>query len=78
LADEDDDGDPGRKADDDGIGNVLDHGSQAREPKYQQDHSRHQRGDLQAGDAVLRRDDREYGNECAGGAGNLNASASEN
>ena len=73
LPDPDDDGDAGREADDDGARDELDHAAEPRESHDQQDETGHDRGGLQARDAVLRGDAGEHGDEGAGGPGDLHA-----
>ncbi len=60
-----------------GLGNELDHAAEAREAHDEQDQPRHHGGGLQSGDAVLRGDAGEHGDEGAGGAGDLHAGAAE-
>ncbi len=77
LTHEDDHGDACRETDDDGIGDVLDHRAQPREPEHHQDDAGHQRGDLQSGDAVLGGNDGQHRDKCPRGPGNLNAGTAE-
>ena len=60
-----------------GLGNELDHAAEPRESHDQQDETGHERGGLQAGDAVLRGDAGEHGDEGAGGPRDLHARAAK-
>ncbi len=73
----DDDRDARRESGDDRARNELDDAAELREPHHQQHAAGHERGDLQAANAVLCGDAGEHGDECAGGPGNLHARAAE-
>ena len=77
LAHEDDDGNAGREADDDGVRDEADDAAELQESHREQHHAGHQRRGLQSRDAVLRRDAGEHRDEGAGRAGNLHARAAE-
>ncbi len=77
LTHEDDDADARGETDDDRGRDELDDRAQARQAHQYQDRTRHERGDLQAGDAVLRGDARQDGDEGACRAGDLHAGAAE-
>jgi len=77
LAYPDDHADPGGKAGDDRRRDVAHHRAQARDPEQHQDAAGHERGQLQAGDAVLAGDAGQDHDEGAGGAGDLQAAAAE-
>ena len=77
LADENDHPDARREAGDHGFGDEFDNAAQPGKPKRQENHAGHEGGDLQTGDAVLRGDDGQDGNESAGGARYLQARTAE-
>ena len=77
LTDEDDHAYTGREAHDHRRRYELNHAAHARDTHQQQHRAGHQRRDLQAGDAVLRRDAGEDGNERAGRAGDLQACSAQ-
>ena len=73
LAHPDDHRDAGRETNDDRAGNEADYAAEPRDPEYQQDDTGHERGSLQAGDAVLRGDAGQHRDERAGGSRDLHA-----
>jgi hypothetical protein len=77
LGDGDKDGDAGGEADNERIGQILDDRAQAAHPHQHQQPARHQRGDGQAGHAVLLHNPVHDHNEGAGGAADLHAAAAE-
>ncbi len=77
LTDENDDADARGETDDYRVRDVFNDRAQAGETERDEDHARHQRGDLQTRNPVLRRDDGQYGDECAGRARNLHPRSAE-
>jgi hypothetical protein len=77
LADENNDANAGGEADDHRVGYVFDHRSETRRAQAQQHHTRHQRRQLQAGDAMLGGDDRQHRDEGAGRSGDLQPGTAE-
>ena len=70
--------DTGRETHDDRIGNVLDDRAQPRDTEQEQHQAGHQRGNLQAVDAMIRRDAGEDGDEGAGRARDLQPGPAQN
>ena len=77
LGREDGHGDTARKSHDDGIGDILDDGSQPQEAEHDEEGTGHERGDGQSLDAVLLDDAVDDDDERSCGAADLDAAASE-
>ena len=73
----DDDADPGREANNDGVGDELHQAAQLGHAHDHQDHPGHQGGDLQPIEPVLRRNAGQDDDEGAGRTRNLQAAATE-
>ena len=77
LTDKNDHADAGRKSHNHGHRNELDDAAHARRAHQHEDDAGHEGCYLKTADAVLGRDSREDGNECAGRSGNLQSTTTQ-